>query len=186
MRPKPSGVSSHSLRRCRLRRARAPSPGPTPGLAVDVDARVGLMALGVPVGGQQRGLDRPRATRRPRCPCRPRSRAERPCRCSCFCLRSALDRPRQLQLTLGWRRKLNLDNGFRDTVERRSRAPTSRGRASSRTTRLQRCRHGSRRPDRSAAMPSDRVSSTLRPRARRKCFSVVSGRSTPGEVTSRT
>ena len=34
--------------------------------------------------------------------------------------------------------------------------------------------------------PSDSVISTLRPRARRKCFSVVSGRSTPGEVTSRT
>src|SRR4029077_6227759 len=30
--------------------------------------------------------------------------------------------------------------------------------------------------------PSDRVKSTLRPRARRECFSVVSGRSTPGEV----
>ena len=32
--------------------------------------------------------------------------------------------------------------------------------------------------------PSDSATSTLRPRARRKCFSLVSGRSTPGELTS--
>src|SRR5271165_159466 len=35
-------------------------------------------------------------------------------------------------------------------------------------------------------VPSANATSTLRPRARRKCFSLVSGRSTPGELTSST
>ena len=99
--------SGRSPRGCR------PTPGPAApsspsscastrtdaGLAVDVDAGVRLVALGVLVGGEQRGLDGLDAPSRRGCPCRARWRAARRCRRSfrvlrCLVVPSRVERAR--------------------------------------------------------------------------------------------
>ena len=195
IRPKSSGVSSHS--------PAAPSAGllrqhpDVPGLAVDVHARVRLVALGVPVGREQRGLDRLEHGLE-RDVLVPFDRAQRSD--STFTSRSsATSCPDPSSSSPGssaassstapGSSSATLFSGAGRIPPRRLRARRRRSglRAAGRRPAWSPPPLPPRRPVRRTGVAhaepgADRL--TSRRRARRQCRGTVSGRSTPGEVTS--
>ncbi|COX43779.1 Uncharacterised protein [Mycobacterium tuberculosis] len=154
------------------------------GFPVDLDARIGLVTLGVPVGSQQRGLDRFEQFIDRDTPVHLDGMQS-----SHVDVHAPASVPRASPISEDWASSNSAGAGGENstwttafTISASGISRTAQPRSSRITNATVPARISPTRPV--SRDPSDNTSSTLRPRARRKCFSLVSGRSTPGELTS--